>query len=178
MNKAIIVAVTSLILVGCGWFLANKAVSNRKIRIGVYALFFCITLACAITVRNIQADFPDAKLMAAILKFCASAPSLLLAIRGFLMEKNRFDLRIVIALALCLMADVIINFSLVAEGSVFAIAHMIFTITFIINFRIIIIYRVIYEYTTNYICITCPDCTYTVCSVIYKNTVSNIILGT
>lgn len=30
MNKAIIVAVTSLILVGCGWFLANKAVSNRK----------------------------------------------------------------------------------------------------------------------------------------------------
>ena len=133
MNKAIIVAVTSLILVRCGWFLANKAVSNRKIRIGVYALFFCITLACAITVRNIQADFPDAKLMAAILKFCASAPSLLLALRGFLMEKNRFDLRIVIALALCLMADVIINFSLVAGGSVFAIAHMIFTITFIIE---------------------------------------------
>lgn len=132
MNMYVIcVAAVSLAVTLTGWIISGKAVNDGVRRWPVYLLYFLNTVVTAVLLRQYQETEGALTVYVALLKFCASLPSVLLALRGYLMEKNRFDLKIVIAMAFCLLADVTINIALVAGGTVFAIAHVLFAEAFI-----------------------------------------------
>jgi len=90
-----------------------------------------MTVVATLSCRYLQYIQPDNKLGGAILKFCASAPSVVLALRGFLYEKNRFDFTVLSAIMIGLISDIVINLNLKAGAALFALGHIIYDVAFI-----------------------------------------------
>ena len=101
---------------------------NRRIW---YILCFLLCCANAVCVRLQQTAAPEALFPAAVLKFCASLPTVVLAYTGYRSEKNRADRLLLLAIVLCLAADVSINLSFIAGGAIFLIGHLFFDAAFI-----------------------------------------------
>ncbi len=114
-----------------GWKYADTIVRRHLSPLPLFLLFFCVTVCSSVAVRLLQNNYPADLAGAAILKFTASLPSVILALRGFLMERNKFDLMILLAVILCLCADVAINLSFAAGGAIFLTAHLLFFIAFV-----------------------------------------------
>lgn len=93
-------------------------------------LYSLITIASAIAVRYFQELYPQDLVSGAVLKFCASLPSVLYAYRGYQQCHTRFGLIVTLAIALGLIADVSINISFPAGGAVFLISHLLYDFAF------------------------------------------------
>ncbi len=78
--KILLVGTVLMTLLGSlfGWKLADKAIRGKVSRIPVYAAFAVMTLISGMAVRIYQYNVADDLLGAAVLKFCASLPTLLL----------------------------------------------------------------------------------------------------
>ena len=131
MKLVILYAAAVLALTLYAWITAGKNAEDPKAKILIYVRFLVATVIGAIGVRHFQAVDPGNKILTAVLKICASLPSVLLALKGYLREKNSFDLKLVIALILCMLADAAISISFIAGGAGFAIAHIVFVMAFI-----------------------------------------------
>ena len=127
----LLTAVSSLALMGLGWFLSGKTVRENGKRLPVYLLYLLVTVLMAVAVRYHQYVQSEDSLGIAVLKCCASLPSVLLGLRGFLMEKNRFDLILLIALVFGMFADVMINLNMTVGGVLFLIGHLLYDVAFI-----------------------------------------------
>lgn len=126
-----VIAFLSLILTGFGWIHSAKVVRENGRRLPVYLLYLAVTVFTAIFVRYLQATRPDERLGVAVLKFCASLPSVLLGLRGFLMEKNRFDLILLIAIVFGMFADIVINLNTTVGGILFLVGHLLYDVAFL-----------------------------------------------
>ena len=124
-------AFSTLVMLAILWHLCDSMGHDKRGRICIYITSFVLTVAAALSCRYLQYTQPDNKLGGAILKFCASAPSVILALRGFLAEKNRFDLTVLCAIIIGLISDVVINLNLKAGAAMFAIGHIMYDIAFI-----------------------------------------------
>lgn len=108
------------------WKYMDRVIKEKKDRTVLYLFFVMITMVYGISVRFYQGAYPEDLFGAAVLKFCASLPSVILGLKGYLMEKNRFDLLIVIALITGLLADVSINLNMIAGATLFGIGHLLY----------------------------------------------------
>ncbi|MBQ1476906.1 MAG: hypothetical protein IIZ33_02025 [Erysipelotrichaceae bacterium] len=120
-----------LLAMAACWKYMDRVIEEKKDRTVLYLFFVMITMVYGISVRFYQGAYPEDLFGAAVLKFCASLPSVVLGLKGYLMEKNRFDLLIVIALITGLLADVSINLSMIAGAALFGIGHLLYDIAFI-----------------------------------------------
>ncbi len=127
----LIAAASFLILMGLGWLLSGKIVRENGKRLPVYLLYLLVTILTAVAVRYHQSVQPGDALGTAVLKCCASLPSVLLGLRGFLMERNRFDLILLIAMTFGMVADVAINLNMTLGGILFLIGHLLYDVAFI-----------------------------------------------
>ena len=96
-----------------------------------YLLLFLVSCINAVAVRYRQSIIPKSPFQVSVLKFCASLPSVILAAEGFRKKKDRFDLLLLAAIILCLVADVTINRSFTAGGAVFFAGHICFNAAFL-----------------------------------------------
>ena len=132
MNTFVLItAVSSLVLMGFGWFLSGKTIRENGKRHPVYFLYLSVTVLMAVAVRYHQYMQPEDPLGIAVLKCCASLPSVLLGLRGFLMEKNRFDLILLIAIVFGMFADIAINLNMTLGGILFLIGHLLYDVAFV-----------------------------------------------
>lgn len=124
MIIAIILLVSSVMT----YFTSIRSVNSSYRRILV--LYALITIISAIAVRYFQELYPQDLLSGAVLKFCASLPSVLYAYRGYQLRHTKFGLIITLAIVLGLIADVSINISFLAGGAVFLIGHLLYDFAF------------------------------------------------
>ena len=102
---------------------------NRKM---LYLMCFVLSCGNAVCVRIQQAAAPEALFQAAVLKFCASLPTVILVYTGYRYEKNSKMARFLLtAVTLCLAADIAINLSFAAGGFLFLSGHLFFDAAFI-----------------------------------------------
>ncbi len=127
----LIVALISLFLMVLGWIFSGRVIRENGRRLPVYLLYLIATVMAAVSVRYLQAVRPDERLGVAVLKGCASLPSVLLALRGFLMEKNRFDRILLIAIVFGMFADIAINLNTTVGGILFLLGHLLYDLAFI-----------------------------------------------
>lgn len=127
----LIAAASFLILMGLGWLLSGKTVRENGKRLPVYLLYLLVSVLAAVAVRYHQSTDPADSLGVAVLKCCASLPSVLLGLRGFLMERNRFDLILLIAMIFGMFADIAINLNMTLGGILFLIGHLLYDVAFI-----------------------------------------------
>ena len=106
------------------WRFAKKTVKEKGKRTMVYLCHLGISLAAAFCVRFLQYKAPTEVFGTAVLKFCASLPTVLLAWEGYRIEKNRFDKLILTAIVLGMFADIAINISTPLGAFFFGIGHI------------------------------------------------------
>jgi hypothetical protein len=123
-------AAAALLCASVCTYMYSCRISGKQKSFMVFLLFSLITVLAAVTVRFFQAKYPENLAMGAVLKFCASLPSVLYAYRGYQLKKNRFSLIIVIAIVLGLIADVSINLSMIAGGVFFLVGHLLYDVAF------------------------------------------------
>jgi hypothetical protein len=100
-------------------------------RLKVFLLYAVITAASAVAVRLFQAENPDHLAGGAMLKFCASLPSVLYALRGYQLRKTKFGFFVLLAIILGMVADVSINLSFLAGGAFFLVGHLLYDFAFL-----------------------------------------------
>lgn len=112
------------------YFYSSRLSALPGSRLKVFLLYAVITAGAAVTVRLFQAENPDHLAGGAMLKFCASLPSVLYAYSGWRIRKTKFGFYIFLAIFLGMIADVIINLSFAAGGAVFLAGHLLYDIAF------------------------------------------------
>ena len=91
----------------------------------------CICLIAAFCVCFLQSKTPNDTFGIALLKSCASLPTVLLAYEGYRIERNIFDRFLLIAILIGMAADVFINMSAAAGAILFDIGHIVYMHAFI-----------------------------------------------
>ncbi len=114
-----------------GWKYSESIIRGHRSPLPLFVLFLSVTVFSAAAVRYVQAVSPDNLIGTALLKFSASLPTVLIAVRGYQSERNRFDFILLLAISFCLLADVSINLSIIAGGGLFAAGHLLFDAAFI-----------------------------------------------
>ncbi|MBQ6216992.1 MAG: hypothetical protein IJK53_06355 [Erysipelotrichaceae bacterium] len=110
---------------------AGHTIKNRKPKLPVIANHLCICLIAAFCVRFLQSKTPNDTFGIALLKSCASLPTVLLAYEGYRIERNTFDRFLLIAILIGMAADVFINMSAAAGAILFGIGHIVYMHAFI-----------------------------------------------
>ena len=106
MNALFILSAVTLLVSCCLTYVySNRTVSKGSWRKAL-VLYALISLLAAIAVRYFQAVRPDDLFKGAVLKFCASLPSVLFAFKAYTLKKTRFGFLIVCAIVLGLIADI------------------------------------------------------------------------
>ncbi|MBR2551616.1 MAG: hypothetical protein IKF05_01310 [Erysipelotrichaceae bacterium] len=124
---------TSLILSACSlvtYFKSEKLAGENRSYRKVFAVYAVITVLAAIAVRVFQQQRPDGLLYGAGLKFTASLPTVLYALKGYRLQKTRFGLYILLAIVLGMFADIAINISFAVGGAFFLVGHLLYDFAF------------------------------------------------
>ena len=135
MNALFILSTAALLVSSCLTYVySNRTVSKGSWRKAL-VLYALISLLAAIAVRYFQAVRPDDLFKGAVLKFCASLPSVLFAFKAYSLKKTRFSFLIVCAIVLGLIADISINLSFFIGGAIFLVGHLFYDIAFVTEKR-------------------------------------------
>ncbi|MBR3006347.1 MAG: hypothetical protein IKH68_06805 [Erysipelotrichaceae bacterium] len=126
---AIIVFLCTLLASYLAYRYAEHTIKNKKPEFPVVLVHLCICLIAAFCVRFLQSKTPNDTFGIALLKSCASLPTVLLAYEGYRIERNIFDL--LIAILIGMAADVFINMSAAAGAILFGIGHIVYMHAFI-----------------------------------------------
>lgn len=113
------------------WFYSDRVSRDKQAVTRALEPFALVTVLAAITVRYSQWKDPDLLFQAALLKFCASLPSVLYAYKGYWLRKSRFGLIIVLAILLGLIADISINLNFMIGGAFFLAGHLLYDVAFL-----------------------------------------------
>ena len=129
---------TGFILIVCSllnWFYSEHVIRKQESFEKVAGIYALIVIAAAVTLRFLQNELPDALLIGALLKFSASLPTVLFALKGYQMRWTRFGFYILLAICCCMIADVSINISFAAGGLFFLAGHLIYDFAFLSEIR-------------------------------------------
>ena len=126
---AIIVFLCTLLASYLAYRYAEHTIKNKKPEFPVVLVHLCICLIAAFCVRFLQSKTPNDTFGIALLKSCASLPTVSLAYEGYRIERNIFDL--LIAILIGMAADVFINMSAAAGAILFGIGHIVYMHAFI-----------------------------------------------
>ena len=120
----------AILLCGASLFTYFKSREERSYQrtVCIYAL---ITILAAAAVRYLQSKAADALLLGALLKFSASLPGVLFALRGYLRKRNSFSFFIFAAILIGMIADVSININVLIGGCFFLIGHLLYDVAFL-----------------------------------------------
>ena len=128
---AIIVFLCTLLASYLAYRYAEQTIKNKKPEFPVVLVHLCICLIAAFCVRFLQSKTPNDTFGIALLKSCASLPTVLLAYEGYRIERNTFDRFLLIAILIGMAADVFINMSAAAGAILFGIGHIVYMHAFI-----------------------------------------------
>ncbi|MDO5439702.1 MAG: lysoplasmalogenase family protein [Erysipelotrichaceae bacterium] len=125
---------TSLVLSACSlvtYFKSGKpAGGGKRSYRKVFAVYAVITVLAAIAVRVFQQQRPDELFYGAGLKFTASLPPFLYALKGCQLQKTRFGLYILLAIVPGMFADIAINIGFAVGGVFFLVGHLLYDFAF------------------------------------------------
>ncbi len=126
-----ITAAISLCCSAGAWVYSSGIMEKRDSEWKALAAFALVSALSGAAVRYTQMNFPNDLIGLGIEKFCASLPTMLFALRGYLSGKDRFSGFILLAIVLGLFADVSINSSIAAGGLFFAVGHAMYDVAFV-----------------------------------------------
>ena len=86
---------------------------------------------CGGHLRFLQHKLPAALGIGALLKFAASLPTVLFALKGYQVQRTKFGWYILLAIGLGMIADVLINISFAAGGIIFLLGHLLYDAAFL-----------------------------------------------
>ena len=126
-----------IILIACSVpayrYSGRVAVNNESVW-KVLAIYFLITILAAAATRYFQQELRGihgAKELIALLKFTASLPTVLFALKGYLIRPTRFGRYVCLAIGVGMIADMAININPAIGGVVFLVGHLLYDVAFL-----------------------------------------------
>ncbi|MBQ3292499.1 MAG: hypothetical protein IJH43_09105 [Mogibacterium sp.] len=127
-------AYIGLILTACSvltYIYSGRVIRNNDSLLKVLIYYLLITILAAVSARFFHQTGHGAKTALALLKFAASLPTVLFALKGYLIRPTRFGRCIVLAIGIGLVADIVINMNPAIGGVVFLAGHLLYDFAFL-----------------------------------------------
>lgn len=120
---------TGIILIVCSvlaYIYSGRVTRRNESFWKVLVLYVLITLLAAVATRYFQREVHGAKAIIALLKFSASLPTVLFALKGHQLRPARFSRYILLAIGFGMIGDIAININPVAGGALFLVGHLLY----------------------------------------------------